>query len=303
MHNDLMPPRTIFLTRITSPAEKAGASLLIESIQSFGGSMSKYPIWIFTSDPQIEFYQDIVSPQVEIFPITIPEPLKNFPFASKVMACAQAEEMASSRGQTLVWFDLECLVIQPPLLFELGDQFDAAFRPVHHRNVGLSPAEPLDAFWRGIYHELGIQDVSLTVESFIGRQPLRAYFNSHAFSLNPALGLFKRWADHFQHLAMDTQFQQTACPDEKHRIFLFQALLSALAASSLDSGRIRILPDIYNYPYNLHGQVPDGQRPKALNDLVTITFEGRNLHPDAMTDLEIHDPLRTWLREKIEKLK
>ncbi len=260
--------------------------------------MSGCPIWVFATEPQTEPCLDLAGSQVEVFPLPIPEVLKHYPFGGKVLACARAEEKAPAEVQSLVWLDLECLVVQQPLLYDLGDEFDAALRPVHHRNVGLSPAEPLDAFWEGICHALGIQDVNLTVDSFIGSERLRAYFNTHGFSVRPGLGIFHRWNELFERLVCDKPFQETACRDEIHRIFLFQALLSALIASSVDQQRIRILPPTYNYPYNLHDRVLGGQRAAALNDLVTLTFEGRIIHPKAMTDIEIREPLRTWLETR-----
>ena len=97
-----------------------------------------------------------------------------------------------ARIQSLIWLDLECLIVQPPLLYALGNEFDAALRPVHFRNVGLSLTEPLNAFWKGIYDVLGTQDVEYTTESFIDQQCLLAYFNSHGLSTRPSLGLLRR---------------------------------------------------------------------------------------------------------------
>ncbi len=222
-----MPSHSIFITRVGSPAGKVAAQLLIDSIQTFGGEMRGCPVWVFATDPQAESCQDLVASQVEVFLAPAPETLKRYPFGDKVFACARAEAQSPAGVQSLIWLDLECLVIQPPLLYVLGDEYDAALRPVHLRNVGLPPSEPLNAFWKGIYAALGIQDVQRTTESFIDRQCLRAYFNSHGFSLRPALGLFRRWYEVFEQLVCDQRFQELACREEKHQLFLFQALLSA----------------------------------------------------------------------------
>jgi hypothetical protein len=37
----------------------------------------------------------------------------------------------------------------------------------------------------------------------------------------------------------------------------------------------------------------------VLNDLVSITYEDRPIHPEAVTDIEIRDPLRTWLEARV----
>jgi hypothetical protein len=196
---------------------------------------------------------------------------------------------------TLVWIDPGCLVVNPPTLYELGADFEAAFRPVHIQNVGLRVDQPLDAFWQGIYAELGITDVFATVQSFVDQRVLRAYYNSHAFAVNPALGILGRWLEHFQRLVGDAAFQRVACQDEPHQIFLFQALLSALITKEVNPTRLRILPPEYNYPFNLQERVPPEHRARALNDTVTFAYEDRSLNPAKITDIVVEEPLRSWL--------
>lgn len=287
--------QSIFLTKVGSTAEKAAVKMLIESIHMFGGDMRSCPIWVFATNPQVETCKDLATSQVEVFLTPTPEHLSHYPFGDKVFACARAEAQTPVEINSLIWLDAEYLIIQPPSLFALEDAFDAAVRPVHHRNVGLSPDEELNDFWRGIYTAIGIRDVSLFVDSFIDHQCLRAYFNSHGFSLRPSLGLCRRWYEQFDQFIRDNQFQQTACLEKRHRIFLFQALLSTLIASSVDERRVRILPPTYNYPYNLHNRIEGSQRAVTLNELVSLTYEGRPIHPNAVTDIEIHEPLRAWL--------
>jgi hypothetical protein len=295
-----MNPDTIFLTNVRTPAGQSAARLLIASLRAFGGALRDCPCWVFATDPQREPCRDLVGPQVEVFPLPVPAALRRYPFGDKVLACARAEELAPAEVKALVWLDLQCLVVQPPMLFALGDEFDVALRPVHIRNVGLPAEAPLDPFWTGIYAALGLSDVPLTVESFVDHQRLRAYFNSHGLSARPTLGLFRQWHELFCQLVGDAAFQAAACADQLHQIFLFQALFSALVASTVAPERLRILPPSYNYPYNLHAQVPADRRPAALNDLVCLTFEGRTVQPDVVTDIAIHEPLRSWLAAHLE---
>jgi hypothetical protein len=294
-----MTQPVIFFTKISSPEEKIAAKLLIESLRTFGGALSDCPLWIFNSDPEKNPLDDLAAANVQVLPLAVPDVLRRYPFGSMVSACARAEQLAPAGTTALVWLDPTLLVFQPPLLFDLGSDFDAALRPVHIRNVGLPPGEPLDAFWGGIYAALGVTDVSLTVTSFIDRQVLRAYFNSHALAVRPSLGLFRRWLDLFEMLLGDQAFQAAACGDDLHRIFLFQALFSTLVAATLDPRRVRILPESYNYPYHLHQRAAAAQRVKALNDLVIFCNDDLPPHPDTVTDAEIREPLRSWLAERL----
>jgi hypothetical protein len=105
----------------------------------------------------------------------------------------------------------------------------------------------------------------------------------------------RRWAAVFQTLVVDGAFQAAACHDVPHRVFLHQAVLSALLATEVDPARLRPLPPAYNYPYNLHASVPEERRAQALNELVCVAYEDRSLDPGAVEDIAIEEPLRSWL--------
>ncbi len=286
---------TIFLTT-ASPKNLANVRLMIDSLRTFGGELAGASFWVFASDP--DQVRALETDSTRVLPLTVPDLVSAYPFGKKVAACARAEELAPAGTRSLVWVDPACLFVQPPLRFALDADCDAAFRPVHIRNVGLPPSEPPDAFWSGIYSALGVDDIPATVTSFVDGQLLRAYFNSHAFAVNPALGLMRHWYELFRKLVADAVFQSAACADDAHQIFLFQALLSALVATSVNPSRLCILPPTYNYPYNLHERVPQEKRPAALNDLVSFTYEERSIQPTALTGIEVHEPLRSWLESK-----
>ncbi len=293
-----MAANLIFLTVATANSEPA-ARLMIDSLRAFGGELADAPFWVFSEHP--DALKRLEGEQTRILPLAVSSQAAAYPFGRKVAACARAETLAPTGTRALVWIDPACLVVQPPVLFDLSTDFDAAFRPVHIRNVGLPSTEPLDPFWQGIYTALGLTDIPQTVTSFVDGQILRAYFNSHAYAVNPNLGLMNRWYEHFQQLVSDEPFQAAACADERHQIFLFQAILSALVASSLEPGRLRILPPTYNYPYNLHTRVPADWRAAALDDLVCFAYEECVIHPSVMTDIQVREPLRSWLGARVPR--
>ena len=284
---------TLFLT-YASPGSPSDARLMIDSLRTFGGELAEVDFWVFVTD--LDSARGLEGERTRPQPLTIPDLVSAYPLGKKVAACARAEELAPAGTRSLVWVDAAYLFCQPPTLFALGTDCEAAFRPVHIRNVGLPPSEPLDAFWGGIYAALGVDDTPATVTSFVDGQLLRAYFNSHAFAVNPALGLMTRWYAVFQELVGDARFQITACADDAHQVFLFQAILSALVATSIEPCRLCLLPPTYNYPYNLHERVPVENRPAALNDVVSFTYDERDIHPEAVTDIRIHEPLRSWIQ-------
>lgn len=292
---DLAADEPAFVTLVRSADERTKARLLIDSIRSFGGPLRRCPIWLFSTGRE----DGPAIADVETLPLTVPEAVAAMPFASKVYACAQAEALAGPEVGSLAWISADCLVLRPPLLMALGPQYDAAVRPVHIQNVGLETTQPIDPFWAGIYKAAGVSDVALTVESFVDRKPLRAYFNSHLLSIRPSLGIAGEWFEQFAVLANDSEFQASACGDELHQIFLHQAVLSAVLATRVDGERLHILPPDYSYPYNLQARIPPERRAAVLNDLACIAYEDRPLHPDSVHDIAIQEPLRTWLAARV----
>ena len=284
-----------FLLMFRSEVGERLARTVIESLRAFGGPLRDCTVWAFVLDADRVSHALHGIEGVRSFPLALEEGCPPYPFADKVYACARAEEMAGPDVRCLVWLSLDCLIVNPPVLFDLGPAADAAFRPVHHQNVGSPAHEPLDDFWRGIYRALEVGEMPYTVESFVDAQTMRPYFNTHCFAFNPATGLGQAWWEHFKAMASDQSFQAGPCRDELYQIFLHQAILSTLVAKQLDWDRVRLLPPEYNYPLNLLAAMPPDRRAPTLNGLVNAVYE------DAFpwTEIEVQEPLRSWLRERL----
>ncbi len=219
---------TCFVLMVRSKPENQRARIIIESLRAFGGPLRDCPVWAFLADPGLASSALPDLEGVRRVPLSPKRGLPNYPFAEKVYACAQAEAMAGSEVRSLVWLSLDYLIVNPPLLFDLRPapgvaEADAAFRPVHHRNIGSPADEPLDAFWQAVYRALEVEEMDYTVDSFVDGETLRSYLNSHCFAFNPAAGLAQLWWDHFVALVTDESFQAGPCSDALHRIFLLPA--------------------------------------------------------------------------------
>lgn len=291
---------TCFVTLVRSERGEQLARIVIEGLRAFGGPLHDCPVWVFSPDTDRAWQVLPGLEDVRRLPLTLEVDHPPYPFAEKVYACAQAEEMAGPEVRSSVWLSLDCLIVNPPVLFDLAPSpdasgADAAFRPVHHRNVGSLAQEPLNDFWQGVYRALGVEDMDHAVESFVDRETLRPYFNTHSFALNPEVGLARVWWDRFATLITDAAFQAGPCDNALHKIFLHQAILSTLVAQRLDWARVRLLPPEYNYPLNLLDEIPPVRRAARLNDLVTAVYE------DAFPwgEIEVREPLLSWLRRRL----
>ena len=285
----------VFATLVRSAISQARARLLIQSLRAFGGDLCDCPFWVFTTDPEKAPCAGFEALNAQVIPLEVPQTVAGYIFGDKVYACAKAEAMAGASIQSLVWFDPMCLVLNPPVAFNLCAECDAAVRPVHIRNVGLLTTDPLDHYWRTIYATFKVPDIHHSAETFVDQAHIRAYFNSHAFAVRPCANLMGRWYPLFENLVLDQSFQSQSCQDDRHQIFLFQAVLSALLVTSLEPERLKILPPEYNYPYNLHQSVPLERRASSFNDLVTLVYEERPVDPRMIDDIIVNEPLRTWL--------
>lgn len=287
-----MGKNTLFIT-IAGEHTCHEVRLMIESLRTFGGPLNHTQMWVFSTE--LERVRSLEDGWTRLVPLRLQDPGKAYLFEHKVTACAQAEAQSGEDFTSMVWVDEGVVFTAPPVEFELDSDHDAAFRPVHIRNVGLPPGEPLDAFWKGIYSVAGVEDTLGTITSFVDGQVLRKYFNSHAFSIHPGLGLMGEWYRLFLLLLKDRQFQAEACSDELHQVFLFQGLLSALVASRIQDNRLRILPPTYNYPYNLQERIPEEKRFSTLNETVSFVYEDKSVRPSALVGIEVEEPLRSWL--------
>lgn len=286
---------TRFLIMFRSEEGERLARIVIEGLRAFGGPLRDSPVWAFVLDPDRVSRALPGLEGVQAVPLVVEDDLPAYPFVEKVYACARAEAMAGPEVCSLVWLSLDCLIVNPPALFDLGSSADAAFRPVHHQNVGSLAKEPLDDFWNGVYDALGIDEMPYTVESFADGRTLRPYFNTHCFAFNPATGLAQAWWTHFKEMIADDVFQAGPCGDALHRIFLHQAILSTLVPKQLDWERVRLLPPEYNYPLDLVDEIPAAHRASTLNSLVSAVYE------DAFPwgEIEVREPLRSWLMERL----
>jgi hypothetical protein len=288
-----------FFTIARSPESKGAVQFLLKSLQTFGGSMRNHPVLIFQMFPDHEAELGLGGENVHVIPVDKDHGLRHYWFGDKVYVCSLAEKLVQGHVHSLVWLSAQCLILHPPVHLDLENSYGAAFRPVHIKNIGLAVDEPLNAFWRAVYDSVGIDECPYAVQSLVDGHKIRAYFNTHLFSVDPSVGILQTWLDRFREMISDHGFQSGPCNDQGHQIFLHQAILSALTVKMLDWQKVRILPNEYSYPLHLHSDVPMHLRPESLNSQICPVYEGIYQHPSTLNGLEVHEPLNTWIVDNI----
>jgi hypothetical protein len=289
----------VFVIVVATPQDLSSSRVLIDSLRSFGGLLGGAEVLLFEADARKAPCGSLEGERVRVVPLAVPDRFQGFLFSEKVWACREAERLMPPGTNSVAYLTPQSLIVRPPVELHLTAEHDVALRPVHIRNVGLPVEEPLDAFWRGVYDSVGIGDTASTVESFVDGQRIRAYFNTGVFSINPGMGLLRRWSECFGELVSNRRFQASACGDVRHKIFLHQAVFSAIVARDVPEERIWKLSPEYSYPYHLQRLVPAARRAAVLNDLVCPVFEDHPPDPGSMDDIEVREPLRSWLAARV----
>ena len=168
----------------------------------------------------------------------------------------------------------------------------AALRPVHLQNVGAPPEAPIPEFWQRIYQAAGLDPANAwTVESFVDRRKVRAYFNSGCMAFAPQRGILRAWRDVYEQLLGDPANHAFYTASEANAIFCHQAVLSAVVAAKAGRERVNLLPPSYGYPLPLQDQPGFTNRMTSLSDMV-IVIGGT---ADNLRNIEITEPYKRWI--------
>jgi hypothetical protein len=288
----------VFATAVVTPYQERAATYLIESIRAFGGALGDAPVYVTVADPDSLPCSKLKELGARVIPLDVDGTARSYPFAFKVYAAAQVERMVASNAETLIWFDAETLVLAPPRELVL-DRFHAvATHPVFLLNtIGLPSDAPPDEYWSEIYRATGVDPAAVpTVESFVESVMIRFYANCGVIAYRPDRGICREWARAFNTMVSDEAFQRSACADPLHRIFLHQAVLSAVAVARTRPSERRALSSGYVYPLHLQERVPIPKRARALNGLTCVVVESlwqdRN---DWAKVITVDEPLRSWI--------
>ena len=288
-------------TCVTDPTQVRNVAMLLASLRRFGGAFAETPVVVGVDDSVREPARALDRPGVRLIPLDLPIDARGYPYAYKAYAAAQAEALFAGTADTLIWLDAEILVLAPPLPLVLDDAHDVALRPVFLRNaIGLAPDQPADAFWATILADNGLDLERMPViETEVDRQQVSGYFNCGAIAVRPSLGLFRKWARQMSARLADRDYQQRACADGLHRVFLHQAVLSATVAARTDPARRHALPRSCGYPLHLHARLPVEQRAARLADLSVVLHENVLDQPGALDGIEVGAELRAFLDERL----
>jgi len=291
-------PRTAIVTFVSNHEQERAVKALATSVRELGGTYRSSRIYVVTTDVEELPCASLRQDGVVVLPLEMERAFLDYPLALKAFAAAQVEKKVKESAGTLVWLDPGVLVLKPLEALALGDGFDAAVRPVTLANtIGMAPQAPPDDYWEPIYRETGLDFKSLpSFETIVDPSPIQPYFNCEAFSFNPRLGLAAEWARLLTRFLKDEKYQKTICTTFLRKLFLHQAVLSAVITSRIKPERIKALPLTSGYPFSQHERLPEGKKAACLDGISVAIFDRSwQQDPDWLNRVPAGAPLRSWL--------
>jgi len=288
------------VTYVADTVQEQQAEVLIRSLQKFAGPYSRCPVYVVVTDTTITPCSVLRSLAARIVPVQLDSLTGHYPLAVKAFAAAAVEEIVPSDVSTLAWFDPETIILGPLHDLDLGDTRDAALRPVFLVNkIGMKDDSGPDDYWTPILEKTRLSSSQLPlVTTVIDENIIRAYFNCEVFSVNPRHHVCEEWAAILGALIRDAAYQSRVCTTFVRRLFLHQAVLSAVIVARTHEGRWHPLPLTCGYPLHLHERMPGEKKIQRLELLSCAILENLWLsNPEWTKYAPADEPLRTWLQE------
>ncbi|MBN2355649.1 MBL fold metallo-hydrolase, partial [candidate division KSB1 bacterium] len=210
------------------------------------------------------------------------------------------ERLVKDKATTLAWFDPATLVLDSPDELDLENRYGVSIRPVSLVNtIGIPSDTAPNDYWAPIYRELGLNYTTLPgYTTIVDEQPIQPYFNCEIFSVDPRLGICTEWAGMLTKFLKDESYQQNVCNTFLRRLFLHQAVLSAVIMSKVTAQDIKPLSIRTGYPFGQHDQLADDKKINTLNGLSAVIFDYQWEHNPAWMDkIPVSGTLKEWLVE------
>ena len=293
----------VFVILVSNPVQERQATVLINSLREFGGQYAQSSVYVFVENSVLTPCPGLQVEGVTLIPLDVEASLPNYPFVSKMVALAQAEQLLKGEAETLVWMDADALVLKEPGEFVLNGKKKLAIRPVNLRNnVGLPAGDAPDPYWAKIYAMTGLnaEEVPL-METFVDKQKVKNYLNCAIFSIRPDLGVLTESYQIFKSLLFDQGYQLAAISTTNHLVFLHQAVLSAVMTSKIAPDEIHWFSNGAGYPLHHQKELTADwkiENAAGLESLIYAYSWGSKrwmLH-----EIDIDEPLRSWLAKQYE---
>ena len=255
-----------FIACVESGNLENQALLLFCSIRKYAGRYKNAPIYSFRPRTGDALEKGTLMAFDELNIMHSDEVLnaefQRYPRANKIFACAKAEERL--KEDILVFLDSDTVIVKEPDAFGLSENILAAVRPVDNKNEGSTGSDDSnDEYWKKMYLICGVKESSF-VETVVGRERIRSFWNSGLVVVRRSEGLFRLWQDNFLKIMRSNHLPGGRIA------FVEQLSLSPTLAKVSD--KIKILDYRYNYPLPKRSLLIQPYCDAEIDDLVHIHY-------------------------------
>ena len=298
----------LLFTSIIHPTDNSQKNgyLLASSLREFGGSMSKNPIRYYVPNKGVPLKESVENRlrklDVEIIQFDADSLDFGFPFLGHAYVASLAEKEADKRGQNIAWLAPNSIILKKPTEMNLDDMY-LGYRPVHHKLIGSDFNKPKDEFWSTVFEFCNItDDDAFPTITHVDAEVIRPYFNAGFLIVNPKRKILQQWYDQYSRAYMDDQFAKFYEIDDIYKIFIHQAILSGVILKLLKKDEMTELNTRYNYPLHLFNEDITHQKPKQIDDCITIRHEGFYNSSNWEEQMPASSNLKNWLARRISEI-
>ena len=289
----------------TDTSQKNGY-LLASSLREFGGTMANNPIHYYVPNTGSSLKESIENKlrklNVEIIQFDTDSLDFRFPFLGHAYAASLAEKDADKRGQNIAWLAPNSIILKEPTEMNLDDKY-LGYRPVHHKLIGSEYNRPKDEFWSTVYDFCRITDDDVfPMITHVDAERIRPYFNAGFLIVNPKRQILQQWYDQYSRAYMNEQFAKFYEIDDIYKIFIHQAILSGVIQKLVKKEEMVELNTRYNYPLHLFTEDITPQKPKQIDDCITIRHEGFYNSSNWEEQMPASSNLKNWLARRISEI-
>jgi len=301
------PPVPLVVTTFVETAEEVHwASVMVESLRTFGGRLKDAPVWVYATEEfrtaESGLLARLASLGAEVRTGQMEPGVRWLPLSGKVIAAAQAEAEAAGKAVILARLDPDTIFFAEPEDFILPGGKDLGYRPVFHRTISPLYEEPLDAYWSRAYELMGIQASEVfPVETPADGDTIRAYFQAGCVVVRPEGGILRKWEAMLELLAADPQIKEICGADPRKKLFTFQVALVGAVLKGLPRTALHAFSDRINYPIffkEMYGAKRDFH---DLSQAMTVRYEGLLANPPPDWDKKLTGPADkiAWIKERL----
>lgn len=309
LHAAALPPHRLLgkdpasfaiVTYTGDPIQERSTRVFIKSLRDRGGNYKNAPIYVVLTDPEHVPGRSLAGENIHLLTLKMDSTCSTYPLAVKAFAAAQVEAIVKDTHTTLAWFDPATLILDSLDELDLENRYGVSVRPVSLANtIGIPPATEPDAYWKPLYQALGLNYQTMPgYTTIVDEKPIQPYFNCEIFSVDPRRGIFSQWARLLTQFIQNETYQKEVCTTFLRRLFLHQAVLSAVIMAHVAPEEIKALSIRSGYPYGQHDQLSAAKKVKTLNELSAVIFDYQwEQNPSWLEKIPAEGSLKEWLME------